>query len=185
MDESKLAEFMGRLVADMGGAAMVASIIVGEELGLYRAMADGQPVTPDELAARTECQPRLVLEWLNAQVASGYVEFVGGAYRLPHAELHAVVLPHAVHFVAPAARPQLARLAGSLEVDDAAGGIWDLGRELGAPASLAELGLAEAELDRAAAQAVGRVVQTPRRAGVSELRALLEAAWQGGRPPPA
>ena len=62
MDESKLTEFMGRLVADMGGAAMVASIIVGEELGLYRAMADGQPVTPDELAATTECQPRLVLE---------------------------------------------------------------------------------------------------------------------------
>ncbi len=66
-----------------------------------------------------------------------------------------------------------------------AGGIWDLGRELGTPASLAELGLAEAELDRAAAQAVARVVQTPRRAGVSELRALLEAAWQGRRPSPA
>ena len=43
MDESKLADFMGQLVADMGGAAMVASIIVGEELGLYRAMADGRP----------------------------------------------------------------------------------------------------------------------------------------------
>jgi maleylacetate reductase len=109
---------------------------------------------------------------------------LGGAYRLPHAELHAVVLPHAVHFVAPAARPQLARLAAGLGVDDVAGAIWDLGRRLGTPASLAELGLPEAELDRAAAQAVARVVQTPRRAGVTELRALLEAAWQGRRPPP-
>ena len=53
-----------------------------------------------------------------------------------------------------------------------------------APASLAELGLAEAELDRAAEQAVAGVVQTPRRAGVTELRALLGAAWRGGRPPP-
>jgi maleylacetate reductase len=110
---------------------------------------------------------------------------LGGAYRLPHAELHAVVLPHAVHFVAPAARPQLAGLAGGLGTEDVAGWIWDLGRELGTPASLAELGLAQSELDKAATQAVARVVQTPRRAGVSELRALLEAAWQGRRPSPA
>jgi maleylacetate reductase len=109
---------------------------------------------------------------------------LGGAYRLPHAELHAVVLPHAVHFVAPAARPQLARLAAGLGVEDVAGAIWDLGRRLGTPASLAELGMAEAELDRAAAQAVARVVQTPRPAGVTELRGLLGAAWQGRRPPP-
>ena len=53
MDEAKLQEFMGRLVGDMGGAAIMANVILGEELGLYRAMADGQPVTPDELAART------------------------------------------------------------------------------------------------------------------------------------
>jgi alcohol dehydrogenase class IV len=145
---------------------------------------------PGDLAARSDA---LLGAWLagTALAAAGIgihhqlCHLLGGAYRLPHAELHAVVLPHAVHFVAPAARPQLARLAGSLGVDDVAGGIWDLGRRLGTPASLAELGLAEAELDRAAEQAVARVVQTPRRAGVSELRALLEAAWQGGRPPPA
>ena len=78
---------------------------------------------------------------------------------------------------------ELARLAGALGVADPAGGIWDLARALGTPASLAELGLPEAELDRAAEQAVAKVVQTPRRAGVSELRALLGAAWQGRRPP--
>jgi SAM-dependent methyltransferase len=70
MDESKLMEFMGRLVSDMGGAAMLASVIVGDELGLYRAMADGEPVTADDLAQRTGCQPRLTLEWLNKQVAA-------------------------------------------------------------------------------------------------------------------
>ena len=71
MNEAKLHEFMGRLVNDMGGAAMMASVIVGEELGLYRAMADGSPVTPDELASKTGCNPRLTREWLNAQAASG------------------------------------------------------------------------------------------------------------------
>lgn len=83
MDEARLHDFMGRLVTDMGGAAMMASLIIGEELGLYRAMADGTPMAADELARRTECNPRLVLEWLNAQAASGYVEHTDGRFRLP------------------------------------------------------------------------------------------------------
>jgi maleylacetate reductase len=171
------------------GANPVTSLLAEEGA---RALAAGLPVAvsdPADLAARSDA---LRGAWLagTAMAAAGVgihhqlCHLLGGAYRLPHAELHAVVLPHAVGFVAPAARPQLARLAGSLGVDDLAGGIWDLGRRLGAPASLAELGLPEAELDLAATQAVARIVQTPRRAGVAELRALLEAAWQGRRPPP-
>jgi maleylacetate reductase len=152
--------------------------------GLPRAVAE-----PASLSARSDA---LLGAYLAGSALAGagvgihhqLCHLLGGAYRLPHAELHAVVLPHAVHFVAPAARPQLARLAAGLGVEDVPGAIWDLGRRLGTPASLAELGLPEAELDRAAAQAVARVVQTPRRAGVTELRALLEAAWQGRRPTP-
>jgi SAM-dependent methyltransferase len=83
MDDAKLQEFMGKLVNDMGGAAMLASVIVGEELGLYRAMADGVALTADDLAAKTHCQPRLTREWLNAQAASGYVEYADGRFRLP------------------------------------------------------------------------------------------------------
>ena len=172
------------------GANPVTSLLAEEGARALHRGLPGAVADPGDLAARSDA---LLGAWLagTALAAAGIgihhqlCHLLGGAYRLPHAELHAVVLPHAVHFVAPAARPQLARLAGSLGVDDVAGGIWDLGRRLGTPASLAELGLAEAELDRAAEQAVARVVQTPRRAGVSELRALLQAAWQGGRPPPA
>jgi maleylacetate reductase len=171
------------------GANPVTALLAEEgarllERGLPRAVAD-----PADLAARSDCLLGAYLAG-SAMAAAGVglhhqlCHLLGGAYRLPHAELHAVMLPHAVRFVAPAARPQMARLAGALGVDDVAGGIWDLARRLGAPASLAELGLAETELDRAATQAVARVVQTPRRAGVTELRALLEAAWQGRRPPP-
>ena len=172
------------------GANPITSLLAEEGARALHRGLPGAVADPGDLAARSDA---LLGAWLagTALAAAGIgihhqlCHLLGGAYRLPHAELHAVVLPHAVHFVAPAARPQLARLAGSLGVDDVAGGIWDLGRRLGTPASLAELGLAEAELDRAAEQAVARVVQTPRRAGVSELRALLQAAWQGGRPPPA
>ena len=62
---------------------MLANVILGEELGLYRAMADGQPVTADELAAKTGCNARLVREWLSAQAASGYMEHADGRFRLP------------------------------------------------------------------------------------------------------
>ncbi|HZO13400.1 MAG TPA: methyltransferase domain-containing protein, partial [Polyangiaceae bacterium] len=83
MDEKKLMDFMGKLVNDMGGAAMLASVIVGEELGLYRAMANHEPISADELASKTNCNARLVREWLNAQAASGYVELVGDKFQLP------------------------------------------------------------------------------------------------------
>lgn len=83
MDETKLHEFMGKLVNDLGGAALVATIILGEELGLYRAMADGNPIASHELAEKTGCNERLVREWLNAQAAAGYVEFSNDRFRLP------------------------------------------------------------------------------------------------------
>src|SRR3954468_3349484 len=100
MDESKLMDFMGRLVSDMGGAAMLASVIVGDELGLYRAMADSEPVSADDVAERTGCQPRLTLEWLNAQAASGYVEFDNGKYRLPEEQALALAVEDSPVFVA-------------------------------------------------------------------------------------
>lgn len=83
MNEAKLQDFMGKLVVDMGGAAMMLNVILGEELGLYRALADGSPVTPEALSARTGCNARLLREWLSAQAAAGYVEHEAGTFRLP------------------------------------------------------------------------------------------------------
>ena len=104
MDESKLMDFMGKLVSDMGGAAMMASVIVGEELGLYRAMADSNAVTPDELAKKTGCNARLVREWLSAQAASGYVEFAEGRFRLPPEQALALAVEDSPVFVAGGAQ---------------------------------------------------------------------------------
>jgi SAM-dependent methyltransferase len=104
MDESKLMEFMGKLVGDMGGAAMMASVLIGEELGLYRAMADGEPVSAEALAQRTECHPRLVREWLSAQAASGYVEIVEDGFRLPEEQALALAVEDSPVFVAGGAR---------------------------------------------------------------------------------
>jgi SAM-dependent methyltransferase len=100
MDDAKLHEFMGKLVTDLGGTAMIASMVLGEELGLYRAMASSEPISADELARRTGCNPRLVREWLNAQAASGYVEYADGHYRLPPEQALALAVEDSPVYVA-------------------------------------------------------------------------------------
>ena len=74
IDEARLKEFMAKYVNDMGGAFMMAMVLIGDELGLYKAMADGQPLSAEALAAQCGCNPRLVREWMNANAAAGYLE---------------------------------------------------------------------------------------------------------------
>jgi 2-polyprenyl-3-methyl-5-hydroxy-6-metoxy-1,4-benzoquinol methylase len=101
MNEAKLHEFMGKLVTDMGGAWMMAMVLIGDELGLYKAMADGQPASAEDVAKRSGCHPRLVREWLDANAASGYVEAVNGGYRLPPEQAMALANEDSPVFVAP------------------------------------------------------------------------------------
>ena len=75
IDQAKLDSFMGQFVGDLGAALSVATVLVGDRLGLYKAMADGEPVTPAALAARTGTDERYVREWLSSQAASGYVSY--------------------------------------------------------------------------------------------------------------
>ncbi|GIW45301.1 MAG: SAM-dependent methyltransferase [Candidatus Binatia bacterium] len=104
MDEAKLNDFMGKLLNDMSGAAMWASVLVGDELGLYKAMAGSEPLTPEELAQRTHCQPRLVREWLCAQAAAGYVEVKEGRFRLPEEQALALAVEDSPVYVAGGAQ---------------------------------------------------------------------------------
>jgi 2-polyprenyl-3-methyl-5-hydroxy-6-metoxy-1,4-benzoquinol methylase len=82
IDEGKLQAFMMKAVGDMGAAAACATILLGEKLGLYRAMAGAGPMTAAQLAEKTKTNERLVQEWLNAQAASGYLDYSGGKYEL-------------------------------------------------------------------------------------------------------
>jgi SAM-dependent methyltransferase len=66
---------MGRAVGDIGSGISAALVMIGDKLGLYKAMAAAGPVTPAELAARTETTERYVREWLNNQAAGGYVGY--------------------------------------------------------------------------------------------------------------
>ncbi len=100
MDEARLNDFMGKLVSDMGGAAMIANIILGEELGLYKAMADSQPITPEALAGKTGCNARLLREWLSAHAASGYMEHRDGQFRLPEEQAMALAIEDSPVYIA-------------------------------------------------------------------------------------
>jgi SAM-dependent methyltransferase len=75
IDQAKLDEFMGRFVGDLGAALSAALVVIGDKLGLYQAMGNGQPVSAEELASRTGTDVRYVREWLSNQAAGGYVTY--------------------------------------------------------------------------------------------------------------
>jgi 2-polyprenyl-3-methyl-5-hydroxy-6-metoxy-1,4-benzoquinol methylase len=79
VDTNKLNELLGRFVNDFGATFHAALVRVGERLGLYKALAEGGPQTPAELAKRTNTTERYVREWLCNQAAGGYVSYEGKA----------------------------------------------------------------------------------------------------------
>ena len=87
VNEAAVHDFAMRALGDVGSALTASLVVIGDKLGLYRAMTAG-PVTPAELAAKTETAERYCREWLNAQAAAGYVEYdaASGRYTLPEAQ---------------------------------------------------------------------------------------------------
>jgi SAM-dependent methyltransferase len=93
VDQAKLNELLGRFVNDFGAAGFAATVVIGDKLGLYGALAAG-PATPAELADRTGTHPRLVAEWLAAQAASGYVTYHPDSERFSLSAEQAFALAH-------------------------------------------------------------------------------------------
>ncbi|HZE67703.1 MAG TPA: class I SAM-dependent methyltransferase [Sporichthyaceae bacterium] len=75
MGESKLGKYLGTMVGYMTGTGVCYGVWLGDELGLYRAMSGAGPMTPAEVAAAAETNPRLTAEWLRQQAAAGLIEF--------------------------------------------------------------------------------------------------------------
>jgi SAM-dependent methyltransferase len=85
IDGGKLQDFVFRAVDEVGATLNAALVVMGDKLGLYRALAGAGPLAPADLAERTGTTERYVREWLNAQAAGGYVEYdsASGRYLLP------------------------------------------------------------------------------------------------------
>src|SRR6478672_11139529 len=74
IDSDKLNEFLGKFVTDLGATTAAGNVVIGHNLGLYKALA-AAPASADELAAATQTNPRYVAEWLRGQAAGGYVQY--------------------------------------------------------------------------------------------------------------
>jgi SAM-dependent methyltransferase len=85
VDETKLMEFVYRAVDEVGATLSAALVVMGDRLGLYRALAEGGPQTAQELAQRAGVSERYTREWLNGNAAGGYVAYHPKArtYSLP------------------------------------------------------------------------------------------------------
>ncbi len=111
---------------------------------------------------------------------------LGGAYGLPHAELHTVVLPQVAAFQAPAlpeVMERVARALGGYGRDGAAAGLHELALAIGAPTALRDIGMREGDLDEAAGLVLEKVPDdNPRPVSEDDVRQLLQAAFEGRRP---
>ena len=109
MDPAKLEELLGRFVNDLGAAFHAVNAVIGDRLGLYAALAETGPASPEEVAARAGCDSRPVREWLRAQAAGGYVtcDPRNERYSLSPEQAFALADPHGMSlpgaFLAPIA----------------------------------------------------------------------------------
>jgi alcohol dehydrogenase class IV len=107
---------------------------------------------------------------------------LGGTFNLPHAETHAVILPHAVAYNASADPRAMSQIARALGADDAALGLFELAGELGVRRSLKETGMREEDIDRAADLAATNPYWNPRPVERDAIRGLIARAWAGMPP---
>ncbi|MEZ5898195.1 MAG: class I SAM-dependent methyltransferase [Hyphomicrobiaceae bacterium] len=92
LDMQKLEPLLGMMVNEIGAAANAALVMVGDKLGLYKALAAIGPTTPEELARKTNTAPRYIREWLSAQATSGFVTYDAASNKFSMSPEQAAVL---------------------------------------------------------------------------------------------
>ena len=155
-----------------------------------RALASALPEivsNPEDLEARSDA---LYGAWLCGVALNGagmalhhkLCHVLGGSFNLPHAETHSIVLPHAVQYNRDAAPEAMKRISGAIHCENPAQGLWDLEKKLGVPMRLADIGMKEADLERAARIATEAPYPNPRQVEYDAVLRLLRNAYQGSRP---
>lgn len=164
----------------------VASMMALEGVRALRDALPGIVAAPGDRAARSGA---LYGAWLCGTVLGSVgmalhhklCHTLGGSFDLPHSETHAILLPHTAAYNVDAARDALQPMA-DLFGGRLGQGLWQFASDLGAPLALRDLGMAEADLDRAADLAVKTPYWNPRPVDRAAIRALLGRAWAGSPP---
>jgi alcohol dehydrogenase class IV len=168
-------------------ASPIAPLLAAEGI---RALAHALPIVVSEgedLEARGEALYGAWLAGTALATASMGIHHklchaLGGSFNLSHAEVNAVILPHATAYNRDAAPTAMKTIAAALGVKDAAQGLYDLAKRLGAPLALRDIGMPEDGLDKAAQLACDSPYRNPRPVELAAVRQLLEDAYQGTRP---
>lgn len=169
------------------GTNPVTSLMAEEGI---RVLSAGLPLvsrSPDDLAARGEVLMGAYLAAAAFAAAGSSIHHkichvLGGAYDLPHAETHAVILPHAMALVAPSEPEAMARIAGALGSPDVPAALYDLAVTLAVPTSLAAIGMPADRLDEAAGLIVDALAASKHPAEKPAIESLLADAFDGRRP---
>jgi maleylacetate reductase len=176
------------------GANPIADLMAEEGICALAAGVPGAVARPTELESRAETLYGAYLAGAAFAVVGSALHHkvchvLGGAYDLPHAGLHTVMLPQVTAFLEPALPDVMARVAralGDRGRDGAAVGLYDLAAAIGAPTALEQIGMRADDLDAAARLALAKVpADTPRPLAERDVRSLLERAFTGRRPSPA
>ena len=155
-----------------------------------RALARSLPAIvrdPGNLAARSDALygaflAGTVLGAVSIGIHHKLCHTLGGSFNLPHAEVHTVILPHAVAFNSEAAPEAMRIVAEALGVKSAALGLYDLAVAIGAPVALKDIGMPEDGLERAAELATQNPYVNPRTVEYAGVLELLRDAYAGRRP---
>ena len=165
----------------------VASLMAEESI---RVLGKSLPVVVKEPASVGARGEALYAAWLAAAALAQtgialhhkLCHTLGGAFDLPHAEVHTILLPHASAYNRTMAAEAMARIARALGVQNAAAGIYDLASAIGAKLALKDIGMREADLDKAADLATQKPYYNPAPVTRDGVRALLDDAFHGRRP---
>jgi maleylacetate reductase len=169
------------------GANPITSLMAEEGI---RALSRGLPrvvAMPDDLDARGDVLAGAYLAAAAFAAAGSGIHHkichvLGGAYDLPHAEMHTVILPHALALVAPSEPGAMTRIGSAFGDPDVPAAVYDLAVSLGAPTSLRAIGMPPDRLDEAAGLIVDALPGTPKPYDIPAIRALLADAFEGRRP---
>jgi len=168
-------------------ASPLTSLMAEEGIRVLRRGLPPVVSAPDDLEARGDVLLGAYLAGAAFAAAGSGIHHkichvLGGAYDLPHAEMHTVILPHALAFVAPAVPDAMARMARALGDADVPGAVYDLAVAIGAPVSLQAVGMPADRLDEAARLIVAAAPDYTPPVTRQDMRQLLGNAFRGLRP---
>lgn len=150
--------------------------------GLPAVMADLSDLEAREATLRGAWACGTVLGRVGMALHHKLCHTLGGSFDLPHAETHATILPHAIHYNAAAVPEQLAPIGEAFDGDPPGQALWDFARKMGAPMALRDLGMPEDGIARAIEIALQKPYWNPREITADGLKALLQDAWWGHAP---